>query len=80
MKKNTDYEADYGFTHPELTKNETAIVGVMNNEFGYASKGVSVPSSVLKGIENGATVLDAYAVRSKLSRRVFTKLLCRIWF
>ena len=37
----------------------------MNNEFGYASKGVSVPSSVLKGIENGATVLDAYAVRSK---------------
>ena len=65
LKKNTDYEADYGFTHPELTKNETAIVGVMNNEFGYASKGVSVPSSVLKGIENGATVLDAYAVRSK---------------
>ena len=65
LKKNTDYEADYGFTHPELTRNETAIVGVMNNEFGYASKGVSVPSSVLKGIENGATVLDAYAVRSK---------------
>jgi len=65
LKKNTDYEADYGFSHPELTRNETAIVGVMNNEFGYASKGVSVPSSVLKGIENGATVLDAYAVRSK---------------
>jgi len=65
LKKNTDYEADYGFTHPELTKNETAIVGVMNNEFGYASKGLSVPSSVLKGIENGATVLDAYAVPSK---------------
>ena len=65
LKKNTDYEADYGFTHPELTRNETAIVGVMNNEFGYASKGLSVPSSVLKGIENGATVLDAYAVRSK---------------
>jgi len=65
LKKNTDYEADYGFTHPELTKNETAIVGVMNNEFGYASKGLAVPSSILKGIENGATVLDAYAVRSK---------------
>ena len=65
LKKNTDYEADYGFSHPELTKNETSIVGVMNNEFGYASKGVSVPSSVLKGIENGATVLDAYAVPSK---------------
>ena len=65
LKKNTDYEADYGFTHPELTKNETAIVGVMNNEFGYASKGLAVPSSILKGVENGATVLDAYAVRSK---------------
>ena len=65
LKKNTDYEADYGFTHPELTKNETAIVGVMNNELGYASKGLAVPSSILKGVENGATVLDAYAVRSK---------------
>jgi len=71
LKKNTDYEADYGFTHPELTKNETAIVGVMNNEFGYASKGVSVPSSVLKGIENGATVLDAYAVPSKANPKGF---------
>ena len=65
LKKNTDYEADYGFTHPALTKNEVGIVGVMNNELGYASKGVSVPSSILNGIENGATVLDAYAVPSK---------------
>ena len=65
LKKNTDYEADYGFTHPELTRNEVGVVGVMNNELGYASKGVSVPSSILKAIENGATVLDAYAVPSK---------------
>lgn len=71
LKKNTDYEADYGFVHPELTKNEVGIVGVMNNELGYASKGVSVPSSVLNGIENGATVLDAYAVPSKAHPKGF---------
>lgn len=71
LKKNTDYEADYGFVHPELTKNEIGIVGVMNNELGYASKGVSVPSSILHGIENGATVLDAYAVPSKAHPKGF---------
>lgn len=63
LKKNYSYKDEYGFEHPELTGNETALVGVVNNETG--AKGVGGPSVLLKAIQEGATVLDAYAVPSK---------------
>lgn len=63
LKKNYSYKNEYGFEHPELTDNEVALVGVVNNEVG--AKGVGGPSILLKAIQEGATVLDAYAVPSK---------------
>ena len=61
--KETDYNADYGFTHPDLGPNERAIVGVVNNEPG--AKGVAAPGVMGKAIQEGATALDAFAVPSK---------------
>jgi hypothetical protein len=61
--KDTDYNADYGFTHPDLGPNEKAVVGVVNNEPG--AKGVAAPGVMGKAIQEGATALDAYAVPSK---------------
>lgn len=60
LAKNTDY-TEYGATSPELTPNETAIVGVMNNEAGAVRKGIGA-ASILKALQEGATVLDCYAV------------------
>jgi hypothetical protein len=62
LKKGTDYSKEYGFSHPELTSNETALTSVVNNEPG--AKGIGGPSVVLKAIKEGATALDAYAVPS----------------
>ena len=46
---------------PELTENETALVSVVSNDFG--AKGIGA-TTVMKAIEEGATVLDAFAVKS----------------
>lgn len=62
LKKGTDYGDEYGFHHPELTNNETALTSVVNNEPG--AKGIGGPAVVLKAIKEGATALDAYAVPS----------------
>jgi hypothetical protein len=67
--KDTDYNADYGFTHPDLGPNERAIVGVVNNEPG--AKGVAAPGVMGKAIQEGATALDAFAVPSKKYPRGF---------
>lgn len=67
--KDTDYNADYGFTHPDLGPNEKAVVGVVNNEPG--AKGVAAPGVMGKAIQEGATALDAYAVPSKKHPRGF---------
>lgn len=64
LKKGVDYNKDYDLNNPELSPNEVAVVGVMNNELGKAGQGLGVPTSMLKAIEEGATVLDAYAVPS----------------
>lgn len=64
LKRGVDYNKEYMLNNPELTSDEVAIVGVMNNEFGKAGQGLGVPTAMLKGIEEGATVLDAYAVPS----------------
>lgn len=63
LNKNTNYADMYGATSPDLTANETAIVGVMNNEAGNVGKGIG-SASILKALQEGATVLDAYAVPS----------------
>ena len=63
LKKNYNFFDEYGFEHPDLTPNEVALVGVVNNEPG--AKGVAGPSVLLKAIEEGATALDAFAVPSK---------------
>ena len=64
LKRNTDYSKEYeGFTHPELSPNETALVSVVNNEPG--AKGIGGAPVVLKAIQEGATVLDCYAVPSQ---------------
>jgi len=63
LKGKYSYADEYGFKHPELTDDEVALVGVVNNEVG--AKGVGGPSVLLKAVQEGATVLDAYAVPSK---------------
>ena len=60
LKHGTDYGDEYGFHHPELTNNETALTSVVNNEPG--AKGIGGAPVVLKAIQHGATALDAYAV------------------
>jgi hypothetical protein len=71
LKRNMDYNKNYGINNPELSPEEIAVVGVMNNELGQAGAGLGVPTSMLKAIEEGATVLDAYAVPSKANPRGF---------
>jgi hypothetical protein len=63
LKRGTNYAEEYGFEHPELTPNETALVSVVNNEPG--AKGIGGAPVVLKAIQHGATALDAYAVPSR---------------
>lgn len=63
LKRGTNYADEYGFEHPDLTPNETALVSVVNNEPG--AKGIGGAPVVLKAIQHGATALDAYAVPSK---------------
>lgn len=60
LKKGTNYANEYGFDHPELTDNETALTSVVNNEPG--AKGIGGAPVVLKALQHGATALDAYAV------------------
>jgi hypothetical protein len=60
LKKGTNYADEYGFNHPDLTDNETALTSVVNNEMG--AKGVGGAPVVLKALQHGATALDAYAV------------------
>ena len=63
LKRNTNYADDYGFEHPDLTPNETALVSVVNNEPG--AKGIGGAPVVLKAIQEGTTALDCYAVPSQ---------------
>jgi len=62
LKKGYSYKEEYGINHPELGPNEVALVGVVNNE--VSANGVGAPAVVLKAIEEGVTVLDAFAVKS----------------
>lgn len=74
IEKDYDYFDEYGLSDdaehwipdadydgPPLTNSETALVSVVSNDFGAKSIGAT---SVMKAIEEGATVLDCFAVRS----------------
>ena len=64
LKKNPDYTwMNDGNAIPELGDNEVSLVGVISNE--ASGKGVASPAVLGKAIEDGATVLDAFAVPSK---------------
>ncbi len=64
LKKNPDYTwMNDGKSIPELGDNEVDLVGVINNERG--AKGIAGPSILGKAIEDGATVLNAFAVPSE---------------
>ena len=64
LKKNPDYTwMNDGKPIPELGDNEVDLVGVISNELG--AKGVASPAIMGKAIEQGATVLNAFAVPSK---------------
>jgi hypothetical protein len=57
------YAADYGINIPEITANEVALVSVVNNEQG--ARGIGAPAVVLKALQEGATVLDCFAVKNE---------------
>jgi len=64
LKKNPDYTwMNDGKPIPELGEDEVDLVGVISNEIG--AKGVASPAIMGKAIEQGATVLNAFAVPSK---------------
>ena len=65
IKNDYNYNNEYGvdLIKAGLSPNERAVVGVVNNEKG--AKGVAGASVMLKAIEEGATVLDAFSVKSK---------------
>jgi hypothetical protein len=56
------YAADYGIETPGITDNEVMLTSVINNEQG--ARGVGGPSVVLKALQEGATVLDCFAVKN----------------
>jgi hypothetical protein len=63
------YAADYGIDIPEITSNEVALVSVVNNEQG--ARGLTAPAVVLKALQQGATVLDCFAVKNEKYRNGF---------
>jgi hypothetical protein len=62
LKGDPAYASDYGIDIPEIGNNEVKLSSVINNEQG--AKGIAGPAVVLKALENGATVLDAFAVKN----------------
>ena len=64
LKKNPDYTwMNDGSPIPGLGDNEIDLVGVISNEIG--AKGVASPAIMGKAIEEGASVLNAFAVPSQ---------------
>lgn len=61
-KGDPGYAADYGIETPGITDNEVLLTSVINNEPG--ARGIGGPAVVLKALQEGATVLDAFAVKN----------------
>ena len=58
-----DAKPDYSWAGVEMMPGDKALVGVVSNAPG--AKGTAAPSVMAKAIEDGVTVLDAFAVPSK---------------
>lgn len=60
--KNGNPATGYGLEIAGLSDKDITLTAVINNEQG--ARGIAAPAVVLKAIEEGASVLDAFAVRS----------------
>jgi hypothetical protein len=58
-----DSKPDYSWAGVEMQPDDKALVGVVSNAPG--SKGTAAPSVIAKALDEGATILDAFAVPSK---------------
>lgn len=58
-----DAKPDYSWAGVDMMPGDKALVGVVSNAPG--AKGTAAPSVMAKAIEDGVTVLDAFAVPSK---------------
>jgi hypothetical protein len=58
-----DAKPDYSWAGVDMIPGDRALVGVVSNAPG--AKGTAAPSVMAKAIEDGVTVLDAFAVPSK---------------
>lgn len=58
-----DAKPDYSWAGVDMIPGDKALVGVVSNAPG--AKGTAAPSVMAKAIEDGVTVLDAFAVPSK---------------
>lgn len=58
-----DKKPDYSWAGVEMQPEDKALVGVVSNAPG--SKGTAAPSVIAKALDEGATILDAFAVPSK---------------
>ena len=59
----------YGQSFQGVGTDEVSLVSVVNNEQG--ARGIAAPATVLKALEEGATVLDCFAVKSDKFPRGF---------
>ncbi|KPK67178.1 MAG: hypothetical protein AMJ84_13755, partial [Acidithiobacillales bacterium SM23_46] len=58
-----DKKPDYSWAGVEMQPDDKALVGVVSNAPG--SRGTAAPSVIAKALDEGATILDAFAVPSK---------------
>lgn len=58
-----DNKPDYSWAGVEMQPEDKALVGVVSNAPG--SRGTAAPSVIAKALDEGATILDAFAVPSK---------------
>ena len=57
-----DSKPDYTWAGVDVAPGDKALVGVVSNELG--APGVASPAILTKALEEGVTILDAYAVKS----------------
>lgn len=60
LKRETNYNNEYGLNNPLFANDDVAIVSVFNNEKG--ARGVAGPGTMLEALRKGGNVLDAFSV------------------
>lgn len=60
LKRETNYNNEYGLSNPLFANDDVAIVSVFNNEKG--ARGVAGPGTMLEALRKGGNVLDAFSV------------------